>query len=379
MGERVAEAVNFTWRRFGLAILCVASAGCSTVGYYSQAVRGHCQIGARQKPIERVLADTNAPAQLKSQLRLVLDLREFAARELKLPVRRHYTRYADLGRRFVVWNVTATPEFSMESKSWWYPFVGRLKYRGYFDDAAARRFAASLTAGGFDADVGGVQAYSTLGWFSDPVLNTFVHDAEVELAELLFHELAHQRLFVSGDTDFSEAFAESVAEEGARRWLRAKGDPAALADYEARLRRKAQFTELITRARTRLAELYCPVATETPPLVKVSMLDEARTADLRHRKQALLDELCRDYVQLKSAWNGATDYDRWFARPLNNARLNDVDTYYGLVPAFHRLLAAKGGDLDAFFHEVESLSKLPQANRRASLESRGTSAGGSRP
>ena len=351
-----------------LALLpVVLLAGCETAGYYTQAVRGHCQIVARQQPIADVLKRPQSPEPLRQQLQLVLDLRGFAARELKLPVNGHYLRYADLGRRFVVWNVTATPEFSMESRSWWYPFVGRLEYRGFFEEAAARRVAAELEREGFDVDVGGVTAYSTLGWFRDPVLNTFITDPETELAELIFHELGHQRLFVSGDTDFSEAFAETVAEEGTRRWLRSMRDEPAQRDYEVRLHRKAEFTHLVTTARDQVGALYRQAGIATNTATKAKRLPDEQAVALRAQKQAVFDQLRRDYEALKSTWGGHTDYERWFKRPLNNAHLNDVDTYYRLVPAFHRLLREQAGDLEAFYREACLLAKLPKAERHQKL------------
>ncbi|MEN9576906.1 MAG: hypothetical protein RL514_4761 [Verrucomicrobiota bacterium] len=251
----------------------------------------------------------------------------------------------------------------MTPKDWWYPVVGRLAYRGYFVESAARQQAAELAAQGFDVDVGGVRAYSTLGWFRDPVLNTFIHEPETELAELLFHELAHQRLFVSGDTDFSEAFAEAVGEEGTRRWLRAIHGAARVREYEAYLRRKADFTRLVTGAHDQLTALFHAAGTsEKSPREGTSLSGEA-VAGLRVRKQALLGQLRSDYESLRATWGGRRDYARWFRRPLNNAHLNDVDTYYRLVPAFHRLLREQGGDLVAFYREVEVLAKLSKAER----------------
>ncbi|MEN9576423.1 MAG: hypothetical protein RL514_4278 [Verrucomicrobiota bacterium] len=342
--------------------------GCHTAGYYAQAVRGHLQIVHRQQPIAEILQQPPTPEPLKAKLRLVLALREFAAQELKLPVNGHYLRYADLGRSNVVWNVTATPEFSMTPKDWWYPVVGRLAYRGYFVESAARQQAAELAAQGFDVDVGGVRAYSTLGWFRDPVLNTFIHEPETELAELLFHELAHQRLFVSGDTDFNEAFAEAVGEEGTRRWLRAKHEEAGASEYAAYLQRKADFTRLVTGAHDELAALFDAAGTTTKSSREAASLLGGEVAGLRGRKQAILDQLRRDYETLKATWGGHKDYERWFRRPLNNAHLNDVDTYYRLVPAFHRLLREQGGDLGAFYREVETLAKLPKAERHRRLQ-----------
>jgi predicted aminopeptidase len=347
---------------FGVTLLT----GCQTAGYYAQAVRGHCHVLACQQPIAVLLQRPQTPEPLKEKLRLVLALREFADQELKLPVNGHYLRYADLDRSYVVWNVTAAPEFSMEAKAWWYPFVGRLEYRGYFKEEAARRYARELEQRGYDVDVSGVEAYSTLGWFRDPVLNTFINDTEVELAELLFHELGHQWLFVNSDTDFSEAFAETVAEEGTRRWLRSKRDEAAQRDYEGRLRHKAEFTQLVTAAHDRLSAFYQQAGTATKSAIEAKRLPGEQAA-LRAQKQAILDQLRREYETLKAAWGGHNDYEHWFQRPLNNAHLNDVDEYYRLVPAFNRLLRERGGDLEAFYREVRMLAKLPKAERHQKL------------
>ena len=216
-----------------LFIALALGSGCKTAAYYGQAARGQWQILAGREPIGKLLADEKTPEKLQRQLRLVLQLREFAERELKLPVDGHYERYVDVGRPFVVWNVQATPEFSLRPRTWWYPIVGRVKYRGFFSEADARAYAATLA--GQDVYVEGVRAYSTLGWFKDPVLNTFVNHEELDLAQLLFHELGHQRLFVSGDTDFNEAFATAVGEEGVRRWLQIAGRSADWEQYRVAL------------------------------------------------------------------------------------------------------------------------------------------------
>ncbi len=353
-----------------VSLLLVAAAlltGCQSVGYYAQAVSGHLQIVHRQQPIAELLQQPTSES-LKAKLRLILSLREFAAQELRLPVNGHYLRYADLGRSNVVWNVTATPEFSMTAKDWWYPVVGRLAYRGYFVEREARQHAAELAGQGFDVDVGGVQAYSTLGWFRDPVLNTFIHEPETELAELLFHELAHQRLFVSGDTVFNEAFAEAVGEEGTRRWLHAKHGELGVREYEDHLRRKSDFTRLVTGAHDQLAALFLAAGTSLKSSREVASRPGVEIAGLRVRKQAILDQLRRDYEALQATWGGRTDYQRWFRRPLNNARLNDVDAYYRLVPAFHRLLQEQGGDLEAFYRAVSVMGKLGKAERHRRLE-----------
>jgi len=338
--------------------------GCNTVGYYGQAIRGQHELWTRQKSIAALLESPATPAPLKERLTLVLSLREFAEKELHLPANGHYLRYADLERRFVVWNVYAAPEFSLTPKSWWYPVVGSLDYRGYFSERKARDYAAILERKGFDVYVGGVTAYSTLGWFHDPVLNTFIHESDEDLAELLFHELAHQRLFLPGDTDFNEAFATAVAEEGTRRWMETRHDVAALEKYRIQARRTEEFVELVTDARQQLALLY----TNSISALSASPKDATTKAViLRTGKQKVLHELRESYAQLKTKWGGSTAYDAWFRRSLNNAQLNTVDTYYHLVPAFRRVLREKAGDLEAFYSTIESLRKLDKPERRARL------------
>lgn len=345
----------------------MVATGCHGIGYYSQAIHGQCQLLCRSKPIEKVISDPDTPEPLKVKLRLVLTLREFAGQELKLPPHGQYLKYADLGRRFVVWNVHAAPEFSLEAKTWWYPVVGSLEYQGYFAEAGARKYADRLAGRGFDVFVGGVVAYSTLGWFKDPVLNTFIHDDDADLAELLFHELAHERLFVSGDTDFNEAFATAVSQAGVRQWLRSSGRDADLEQYEAGLRRNEQFVALVTQARNRLDELYN--RSEIPPQTRKHTDSETELAIARPRagKQDVLDQLQRDYQQLKRTWDGYGGYDKWFRQPLNNAHLNDVDTYYTLVPAFDRVLQSNPGDWEKSYRQIEGIAKLPKEKRHLTL------------
>lgn len=340
-----------------ITALALAQTGCRTVGYYAQAIHGQCQILQRSKPIKDILADTNTSPALREKLQLVLHLREFAAAELKLPANGHYLDYADLQRPFVVWNVSAAPEFSLEARKWWYPVVGRLDYRGYFQEDRARRYAAELRAAGLDVYVGGVAAYSTLGWFHDPVLNTFLFASDADVAELLFHELAHQRVYIAGDTEFNEAFATAVAEEGLRRWMSAARDATAQERFRAAAARNSQFVEIVAKARTRLKSLY---ASQDAALAT----DRAK---LRQSKQRVFEELRQDYTRIKAQWGGREEYDQWFAQPLNNAQINSVDTYYRLVPGFHRLLASHGGNLEGFYKAVKAIGKLPKEERRRRL------------
>jgi len=349
-----------------LAVLGVS--GCQSFSFYRQAVKGQYQIIARQQKIRKLLGDAQTPARLKAKLELVESLRAFAKAELKLPVDGHYQKYADVHRPFVVWNVEAAPEFSLEPKSWWYPFVGSLDYRGYFSEPGAQDYAARLQKKGYDVYVGGVEAYSTLGWFKDPVLNTFISNPESDLAETLFHELGHQRVFASGDTDFNEAFATTVGQEGARRWLRAQGDTNALATYLAELRRTDQFVHLIARARERLAVLYQDQPTEGGGFSATKERRAFAPERLRREKQAILQRLQQEYASMKAEqWGGDTRYDPWFAQGVNNAKLNSVAAYYDLVPGFERLLQLKGGDLEEFYRAAGQLAKDPKPERDRGL------------
>jgi predicted aminopeptidase len=358
-----------------LLLAVLAMSGCQTLSYYGQAIKGQYQIVAHEQKIEKLLADPQTPAPLKAKLQLVQDLRAFAAKDLQLPVDGHYEKYADLHRPFVVWTVEAAPEFSLEPKTWWYPFTGSLEYRGYFAERSAQEYAARLQKKGYDVYVGGVAAYSTLGWFKDPLLNTFISDPEPDLAETIFHELGHQRVFASGDTDFNEAFATTVGQEGARRWLQAKGNQAALEKYLAEIRQTTQFAHLITSARERLETLYGNQQTEGASIKTTKEQRAVLREEWRQQKQALFDQLRREYTQLKVHWGGDTDYDKWFARPLNNAQLNSVAAYYDLVPGFEQLLKLNGGDLAKFYEAADKLAHEPKAEREQRLRSLGSEAG----
>src|SRR6266850_2116145 len=364
------------WRKWlirGLlpAILLVVVSGCQTISFYSQALKGQYQIFAHQKPIDKLLADSKTPDRLKQRLELLLSLRTFADSDLRLPVDGHYRKYADVHRPYVVWNVEAAPEFSLEAKSWWYPLVGSLEYRGYFSKEAANKYASALRKKGSDVYVGGVEAYSTLGWFKDPILNTFIFDTDAELAEIIFHELGHQRVFARGDTDFNEAFATTVGQEGARRWLLKKANQQALEEYQAQQKRTRDFVALIARTREKLEKLYGDERTPEGKLKASRNKPIADVNELRQRKKQIFAELQRDYLRLKQSWGGKAEYDEWFAAAINNAQLNSVAAYYDLVPGFERLLAINGGDLEKFYIESERLSKMPKKERQQWLRTLG--------
>ncbi len=339
--------------------------GCESVGYYRQAIRGQYQILASRQSIDLLLAKPETPVMLREKFHAVLEIRQFAEHGLKLPANGHYLRYADLHRRYVVWNVHAAPEFSLLPRTWWYPVVGRLDYSGYFSEAAARRYAAKMERKGLDAFVEGVEAYSTLGWFRDPVLNTFIEHPPPELAEILLHELAHQRVFAPGDTDFNEAFATAVAEEGVGRWLRAAGDAAASGNYQTSLQRNAQFVQLIMATRSALEALYATDPSRGRSSPK-NLTDQERSLKRKQKSEAI-ERLRQNYEQLKAQWGGYAGYDHWFAQSLNNAQLNTVAIYYQWVPAFHRILEQSGGNLEKFYQEVKGLTKLAKEERHRRL------------
>src|ERR1051325_2446277 len=340
--------------------------GCGSVGYYRQAISGQYEILARREPIQKVMARADTRPSLRQKLQLVLDIRQFAEHELHLKTDGHYAQYADLGRRYVVWNVYAAPEFSLEPKKWWYPVVGSLKYRGFFSEKDARDYGGQLSKEGYDVFVGGVDAYSTLGFFKDPVLNTFIHNEPADLAETLFHELAHQRVFARGDTDFNEAFATAVGEEGARRWLAMRHDEKARAEYDLELRRKGEFVAVVMGARDALKAVYGEESAHGPRIVEKPG-SESLVEAKRARKAEVLAKLRADYQKLKASWGGYAGYDNWFNRSINNARLNTIATYETLVPAFQQLLAQDGGDLQKFYAAAQALTSLPKDERHARM------------
>jgi predicted aminopeptidase len=311
------------------------------------------EIVRKSRPIREVISDPATTGDLKRKLERVVQIRNFASASLGLPDNESYRRYADLNRRFVVWNVFAAPEFSVQPKEWCFPFVGCVGYKGYFAEADARSAAAALKTEGFDVYVGGVPAYSTLGWFKDPVLNTFIGYPETEIARLVFHELAHQVAYAKGDTTFNESFAVAVEEEGVQRWLAAYGTLEQKRAFDqAQLHRHA-FLEIVGRTRARLAHLYA---------------EPLDAADKRAGKAQIIDAMRAEYAALKDTSPGFSGYDWWFQQPLNNAQLASVAIYNQLVPAFVALLQKRSGDLPGFYMEVKRLASLRQQERDAQIK-----------
>lgn len=337
------------YRLFGLVSLCALLAGCA-VPYYWQAVGGQLQMLAKRTPIDAIIDDPGQDPELRATLETALEIRRFAVEALGLPDNRSYTTYADLGRAYAVWNVIAAEEFAVDPKRWCFPVAGCVAYRGFFNRDVAERYQARLDRSGYDTYAAGAPAYSTLGFFADPVLNTMVVSAQWRLAGMIFHELAHQRLYFRDDSALSEAFASVIEEHGTERWLLRNDDVDGVARYRARLARRADFGALIAAQQSRLREIY---ARDDAP------------EQLRAAKADAFAALQAEYALLRDEWGGVADYDAWFGQPLNNATLAAVATYEGWLPALRWRLAEVG--LSRFYEDMERLGELGAEDRYAWL------------
>lgn len=344
-------------RRLLPGLLTVVLCQCETARFYRQAVAGHLQVRRAMRPSLQVRAEPGTPAALRKKLEVVEELRAFAATELGLPAQRQYRSYADIGREHLVWVVFAAPEFELRPRTWRYPFLGDLSYRGFFQPEPAEALAANLREKGEDVFVAEVDAYSSLGWFSDPVLNTFVHRSDRELAELLFHELTHQRLYWRGDTDFNEALATAVGRVGTRRWLRATNRTRELEVFEREEKIQAAFLEDLKVVRGRLETLYTR--------------DDLGAEAKRAGKAAAFQDLRRRADALNRRFGGSLKIDRWFAKPVNNARLLSIAAYHDLVPHFERRLEEDAaGDFEAFFEALQVTRRMSPEERQEWLRGR---------
>ena len=331
-------------------LLGVLLSGCASLDYYAQVSRGQLDLLAARQPVAELLADPQTDPELQRRLAQAQQAREFASAHLALPDNRSYRLYADLQRPYVVWNVFATPELSLAPLTHCFPVAGCVAYRGFYQQGRARGAAALLQDEGLDTYVAGIEAYSTLGWFDDPILNTMLRWDDERLAAVIFHELAHQQLYVADDTAFNESFASFVEQEGLRQWRAARGlapDDA----HEERMRR--QFTELILASRERLQALYA------------SQLDEAQK---RAAKAAEFERLRGEYRALRDGeWGGDRRYDAWVAQPLNNARLLPFGLYDQWVEAFAALFRQADGDWAEFYRRAAALGELDAEQRERTL------------
>jgi predicted aminopeptidase len=341
--------IGLTSAALALGALC----SCRTAKFYAQAVAGQAEMVLKAKPVEKLIADPATSPALAKQLRFTVELRRYAHDRIGLPAEKQYATYADLGRRHAVWVVYAAPEFSLQPVKWTYPIVGQLDYRGFFNEPDAIALGRDLKRKGNDVIVGGVDAYSTLGFFRDPLLNTFIHDPDVDLAELLFHELSHQKIFFAGDTPCNEAFATATAQQAVRQWLADVRRHRDLAAYETSLASQRQFVGFVLAFKRSLDALYTSTALQ-PEQVR------------REQKQKMQREFARRLDALPGL-RERKGMRKWFSEPVNNARLNTVSTYHQLVPAFEKIFNRCHGDFAAYFSEVRKLKSMTQPERRKFL------------
>lgn len=355
-------------RRAGGALLAVAAAwllsGCTAASYYAQSIHGHLALMGAAKPVEQVLADPATPDDLKRRLELARRIRSFAVTDLGLPDNASYHRYSDLKRRAAVWNVAAAPPDSLTLKRWCFPVVGCVGYRGYYDEAEARALAEQLQRDeGLEVRVYGIPAYSTLGWLNwmggDPLLSTFIRYPEGELARMIFHELAHQVVYVDDDTMFNESYATAVERLGGQRWLATHASEAARREYAAFDQRRRDFRDLSRLTRDDLNAVYKQKGDPA--------LDKSARAAMKNEAMARFRQR---YADLKARWAAAgtpyDGYDRWVA-DANNAFFGVQAAYDELVPAFEALFVREGSDWRRFHAAVARLGKLPKAERLAQL------------
>lgn len=378
MIREMAPALARTLARVMLPLLALVLAltlpGCAQVGYYAQSVGGHSRLLQAARPVPDVLADPATSADLRARLEQAVSARRFASQSLGLPNNGSYTQYADVNRPFVVWNVVATPELSLRTKASCFPVVGCLDYRGYYSDIDARATAQDLKGEGWDVTVGGVPAYSTLGWYDDPLVNTFIRYPAGEVARLIFHELAHQTVYARNDTMFNESFATTVEEIGVERWLQLPENAPIRDQYTAFAERKRQFIALLLDTRRQLEVAYGEDSPEAkrgkaPTHPDPTGLSDAEIALRRAAKAEIITTLRVRYDVLKrDAWQGFSGYDGWFAGEVNNARFASIATYHQYGPAFRALYAqcasCQQGSLAPFFAQVKALADLPAAQRK---------------
>ncbi|MBZ9725541.1 aminopeptidase [Mesorhizobium sp. CO1-1-11] len=334
--------------------MAFALSGCTSVSYYAQSLEGHVRIMAARQDVGKLIQAPSTPEALRAKLTSASAIRRFATDELALPDNSSYRSYVDIHRDAVTWAVFAAPQFSLTPKTWCFPVFGCVPYRGYFDRKSATESAMALHRQGLDVYVTGITAYSTLGWSSDPLLSTMLRQDDTYLASLVFHELAHQRLYVNGDSAFNEAFAVAVETTGTRKWLRAADDRAGLRRYEADRKRSADFLALVSKTRDELRQVY----------------ESSRPPDgMAAAKAATLDRLRTRYRQMRDgSWHGYRGYDAWFNAPINNAKLAATSVYGEQVPAFIRLFDLCSGDYPRFYASVRRIADLPQLSRAEALK-----------
>ena len=333
-------------------LILLLLSGCSTFSYYNQAISGQSELLEKRVPITDVLTDKKLDINVRRKLQVVQEARVFSVKELGLPDNNSYRDYADLKRPYVMWNVFVTPAFSLKPIEWCYPIVGCIAYRSFFTRTDAQQLKLEMEAKGHDVYLAGIPAYSTLGWFDDPVVNSMMHWEDYDLVGTLFHELAHQKFYIKSDTVFNESLAKTIEQEGLRRWMNYKSQGKLYQKYLLDDKREKAFVKIVLNARSRLERLYNNNQKQVNKLA--AKLDVFRL-------------LRQDYRQLREFWGGYDGYDRWMLSGVNNAKIQSIATYYDYVPAFKRILTEQGGDLSLFYKQVKKITMQTEHERKRML------------
>ena len=351
--KRKKQFALFSFLIVLVVLLLLAIWGCSNVSYFSQAIVGHFRIMGSRAPIERILKTNHLDIESQNKLKLVLEVRVYAAEELGLPKNKSYTVYSEINGQYLGWNVYCAPKFSVEPKKWCFPIAGCVVYRGYFSKKEALEFARKMEEKDFDVFIGPINAYSTLGWYDDPVLSSHLRLNPIRLAGLIIHELAHQKLYVSGDSRFNEGFAVTVERVGVLRWLKSTGRDDHIIQASKMWDKEDLMVAKILKARSQLRDIY---------------LSELNSKSLAQKKDSLFQDLKRDLCGGNCAGINFTKTNGE-GFELNNAYLVPIDTYYSLVPVFQSILDSLGGSLPQFFEKVEELGGLPFEERQREIAS----------
>jgi len=339
------------YRTIILFLFTAVISGCSTVNYYAQSIQGQFEIIQKRQNIKHLLSNSTLSNSLRNRLETVIELRRFSNDQLGLPNNNSYLSYADLERDYVIWNIFATETFSLSPVKWCYLVVGCLGYRGYFSETEARQHALKLKEQGHDIYLGGVSAYSTLGWFDDPVLNTMLRWSDIQLATVMFHELAHQQLYIKNDTEFNESYAEAVAMIGVIKWLEQRSDKKLLFEYMQSQSQDKQFISLVMKYKAKLSNLY------QSEIDKKQMLIQ---------KEMAFKQMEDEYNVISRNWK-KDNYAYWFSTGLNNAKLAAIVTYQQYVSSFINIYKKLDKDLERFYSLIISLSHCKQMKRKEIL------------
>ena len=327
---------------FLLAFFAMGLTGCSTAKYYSHAAVGHLQLTTGLTPIRKLIKQDDTNKELRRQLELVTELREFAENKLSLDVGKAYSKYKHLDRSSAVWVVYAAPTFSTKLQTWRYPIVGEYQSKGFFKEQMATEYSAKLHSQGFDVYVGGAIAYSTLGWFSDPLLSTFLDDTDEELAETLFHELTHRTYYLKGDTMFNESFATAFAQKSVQLWLKEKGEEKRLENYRQKLKRRDEFRSLLQETKNELNLIYKNTNNDSAVI-------------LQKRKQDLMQSFKATCIDLRKKWNKPKSLESWIDEEVNNAKIAASSVYLLKVPYFNQLWEQANQDPKTYLETVKTL------------------------